>query len=164
MFAVERCGGYPWIEGYFNRNDFAPLPATLANDGRAVKLAVRVCDNLPADAERVGQLSVNAVLFGAAAGDRFELALNGVALQDPNYDYEWRDPQIFSPNPQPASGGRGEYKVDPQLRLLRLVYRADPRQFRPGENQVTLRITERVPYRPGRDVQVEKLEVEVRYS
>jgi hypothetical protein len=164
IFAVERRGGYPWAEGYFNRNDFAALPAVLGNDGRPVKLAIRVCDNVRADAERVKQVNVTAVLFGATAGDRFEMELNGVALEAPMYDHEWKDPQIFSPRPQPASGGRGDYKVDPKQKLLRLLFQAQQRQFRLGENQVRLRIVDRVPYLPGGNIQVEKVEVELKYT
>ncbi len=35
FFAVERRGGYPWADGFFNRNDTAPLPLQLSDDGRS---------------------------------------------------------------------------------------------------------------------------------
>ena len=164
IFAVERRWGYPWCEGYFNHNMFAPLPATLANDGRDTTLTVRVCEPLAALAETLKRVTLRIVLFGAEVGDRIEVGLNGTVLDVLTQDEEWKDPQIFSPKPQPASGGSGEYKVDPDQRLLLWVFAAPARQFRVGENQVSVRIVERVPYKPGCDIVVEKLEVHADYS
>jgi hypothetical protein len=164
IFAVERRGGYPWAEGFFGRNDTAPLPVTLANDGRPAGLTVGICDNVRAYSDKVKQITLRAVLFGAREGDEFEVRLNGVALPLAVRDYQWKDKNIFSPAPQPASGGADSYRVNPDQKLLRLDFTVPPRQCRPGENQINICIVARAPYLPGVDIVLEKLEVHVDYD
>ena len=100
IFALERRGGYPWAEGAFGRNDGAPLPAALANDGRPTRLAVRICDNVRADADRVRRVIVRAVLFGARDGDEVEARVNGVPVSLIARDPEGRTPgySLLLPN------------------------------------------------------------------
>ena len=163
IFAVERRGGYPWAEGFFGRNDTAPLPVTLANDGRRTNLTVRICDDLRAYSDKIKQVTLRAVLFGAREGDKFEAWLNGVAIPLTYCDYQWKDKNIFSPASQPPSGGADSYKINPEQKLLRLDFTIPPQQCRLGENQVSLRIVDRVPYLPGVDIALEKVEIQVNY-
>ncbi|MBN1346327.1 MAG: family 10 glycosylhydrolase [Phycisphaerae bacterium] len=162
IFPVDRRGGYPWAEGYFNRNDDAQLPVKLAVGGGPAKLRVRIGDPLRALAGSIEQVTLRLVLFGASDGDEIEARLNGetlpVALRDPT----WKDRLIFSPKPQPASGGADRIKVNPKQKLLRLEYRVDPRQCHLGENQVSLRL--RKLSSGAVSVAVEKLEVHVTYK
>lgn len=151
LFAVERRGGYPWAEGFFNRNDTAPLPRILPNDDRVSRFTVRVTDH-PHTAE------LRLVLFHAETTDHLEVKVNGTALPETRRDPAWKDPQIFSPNPQPTSGGAGDYKVDPKQKLLLLVYRVDPALLHPGANTVQLQ-TRRGIYPAASSIQLEKLEV-----
>ncbi len=74
QFNVERRGGYPWAEGYFNRNDDAPLPADLARDGQPITLRVRISDDLPECANRVGSVLLRTVLFGASDDEAADLS------------------------------------------------------------------------------------------
>ena len=158
LFPVERRGGYPWAEGYFNRNDHLALPARLANDGRPSAFALRVYEpEIPA-----AELAV--VLFQARAGDRLEVSCNGRVLGPVTVTDGWKDPQIFSPKPQPNSGGKGEYAVDPNQRLLRLTAAVPPGLLQRGENRIALRVLDRPAYRIGEDIQVEKIEIAVRYG
>jgi hypothetical protein len=167
IFAIERRGGYPWAEGFFGRNDTAPLPLTLENNGRSAILTVRICDNLRAcsveDSDRIEQVILRTVLFGAQKGDKITAKLNGVTLELAVEDYQWKDAQIFSPRPQPASGGRGDYTVNPDQKLLRLDFIVPPRLCRPGENQINIRIADRVPYDYGAAIMLEKVEVHLDY-
>ena len=89
--------------------------------------------------------------------------MNGIVLPVLNRDKEWKDPQIFSPWPQPISGGRGDYFTNPKQKLLRLDYSVDPALCQLGENQIEVRIQKRAPYRPGQDIDLEKLELHVEY-
>ena len=164
MFAVERRGGYPWAEGFFNRNDTAPLPVLLANDGRAANFTMRISDDLGAHSARVRQVALRLVLFRAAPGDQLEVRLNNRVLDSPQQDPEWKDPQIFSPKPQPASGGKGDYKIDPAQKLLLLRYSLAPGDCRLGKNEVSVRVLDREPFLPGADIQIEKIEVTLEYS
>jgi len=159
LFIVERRGGYPWAEGYHNRNDHLPLPARLANDGRPTVLPLRVYEtDIPSDA----RLSV--VLFRARAADRLEVSCNGRLLASPEMNPDWQDPQIFSPHPQPNSGGKGEYPAIPNQKLLRLTYALPPALLRRGENQIQVRVLDRPAFRIGDDLQVEKVELALRYQ
>ncbi len=73
----------------------------------------------------------------------------------------WKDPQIFSPRPQPNSGGKGEYAVDPAQRLMRVTGRVAAGMLRRGENEIAIRVVERGVYRIGEDIQIEKVELAV---
>lgn len=163
-FVVERRGGYPWAEGFFNRNDTAPLPLQLPPDGTPATIRVRISDDLATHAARVKSILLRAVLFNAADDERVELSLNGVTLPLLSRDAQWKDPQIFSPRPQPASGGTGDYRVNPRQRLLRLDFSIAPSQCRLGENTATIRLVGPAPGSTDPNVALEKLEVHVRYS
>ena len=158
-FAVERRGGYPWAEGFFNRNDTAPLPVTLAPDGKPTTLVIRSSDDLAALAGSLKQVTLRAILFGAPEGQELEVRLGGAVLRPLTRDPMWKDPQIFSPRPQPASGGSGQYRVNPAQKLLRLDFAVVPELCRVGENRVELRLAE--PAESGGNVVLEKLEVHV---
>jgi len=162
-FVVERRGGYPWAEGFFNRNDTAPLPMALRRGGEGASVRVRVGDDLRGAAGRLRQVRLRAVLFGADEGEEVEVRLNGQVLPLALRDPAWKDPQIFSPNPQPASGGSGVYKVNPRQRLLRLEFAVAPEFCRLGENQVDIRVLKRSQGTPEAEVALEKLEVDVHY-
>lgn len=161
-FAAERRGGYPWAEGYFGRNDHAPLPAMLANDGRPVAVRLPVYEDLRREADAIKAIIIRVVLFGASEGDVIETKLNGDALMLSESDFAWKDPQILSPQPQPASGSI--CPLNPEQKLLRLDFTADPEQFVVGGNRIEVRVLDRVPYLPGEDIQVEKVEAHVFYK
>jgi hypothetical protein len=164
VFPVERRGGYPWAEGYFNRNDDAPLPVSLARDEGPAELRVRISDDLPTCAARVKGMLLRAVLFGVGDDQAVEATLNGASLPLSVRDAKWKDAQIFSPRPQPASGGTGQYKVNPDQRLLRLDFAVDPRVCRQGENVVQLRLAARPDESGAGPVALEKLELHVHYA
>jgi hypothetical protein len=163
IFALDRRGGYPWAEGFFGRNDTAPLPATLANDGRPAGFPLRIGDPVRACADRVRRVLVRAVLLGAREGDELEARVNGVPVPLAAADHGWKDPGIFSPAPQPPSGGAASWQIDPAQKLLRLDFLVPPRLCHLGENEISLRIVDRVPYMVA-DIVLEKLEVHVEYE
>jgi len=163
-FVVERRGGYPWAEGFFNRNDTAPLPLPLAPDGTPATFLVRISDDLATHAARVKSVLLRTVLFHAADDQRVEVSLNGLPLPPLERDAQWKDPQIFSPQPQPASGGTGDYRVNPRQRLLRLDFAVAPGQCKLGENIATIRLAGLAPGPADAQVALEKLEVHVRYA
>lgn len=136
-FAVERRGGYPWAEGYFNRNDDAPLPARFPSGSPSQKFILHLSDAPTAKAE----LILRCVWFQTQTGDEFVTRLNGVSLALKEGDAAWKDPQIFSPKPQPPSGGKGEYKANPQQRLSRLDHVVPAGVWRQGANEVEITVT-----------------------
>ena len=156
LFFVERRGGYPWAEGYHGRNDHLPLPARLANHGRQSVFPLRVYE------PHIPRAILSIVLFQARPADRLEIQLNGAPLTQAA-GQPWQDPQIFSPKPQPNSGGAGVYPQDPNQKLLRIQCPVEPRLLRRGENTVAVRVLDRPSYRIGEDIQVEKIELAVSY-
>lgn len=163
VFAVERRGGYPWAEGYFNHNAGAPLPLTLLDDGSAVCLDLHLSDPVRDLADTVERVALRAVVFGAREGDRFGARLNGVELDCIAEDHGWKDPQILSPAPQPPSGGSGNYPVDPDQRLLRVDFAVPPAACNSGWNRAELRVDARVPY-VAQEIALEKLELHLEYG
>jgi len=166
VFAVERRGGYPWADGFFNRNDTAPLPKLLEGDGVAARLRLQISD-APASGAR---LALCCVLFGADAGHEFAARFNGVALDAPRRDADWKDAQIFSPRPQPTSGGKGVYKINPNQRLLRLQWDVPLHAWKAGRNEVEIGLiaAARTASAPANDarkaVQIEKIEAHLTYE
>ena len=163
IFAVERRGGYPWSEGFFNRNDTAPLPAWLAEDGRPTTLTLHIGDDLAAQADQVREVRLRCILFGAGDEQQLGARFNGSALRLAERDPAWKDPQIFSPAPQRISGGPGNFPVNPSQRLLRLEYVIDPRVCMVGRNRVELRLAGGRLGPPQGKVALEKLEVHLHY-
>jgi hypothetical protein len=164
VFAVDRRGGYPWAEGYFNRNDDAQLPAPLGRNGPPASIRIAVGDNVRAEADRVRQVTLRLILYGTSQAKDVEVRLNGVFLEAPTADPTWKDKLIFTPRPQPASGGADRIKVDSNQRLLRLDYPVDPRACHLGPNQVDVRPVNGSPGQPASLVQLEKVEVLVQYA
>jgi hypothetical protein len=164
IFIVERRGGYPWAEGFFNRNDTAPLPLTMARGGAPATLRMRISDDLTSHGSSLKQALVRVVLFGASDDESVSVTSNGAALPLLARDPHWKDPQIFSPAPQPASGGPGDYKINPRQRLLRLDFAVRPGQCRVGENAVSVLLAGRPDDPRGAKVALEKLEFHVRYA
>lgn len=162
-FAVERRGGYPWAEGYFNRNDDAPLPLLL-KVGSEGTLRMRVSDDLATAGTRLRDAFLRVVLFNAEQDDRLVLRWNNHVLEEHDRDSNWKDSQIFSPRPQPDSGGPGIYQINPEQRLLRLDF-AVPAEFtRVGENTLQFSLAARAAEKSqNADVKLEKVELHVRY-
>lgn len=160
LFAVERRGGYPWAEGFFNRNDTAPLPLALAAGGPAADITLHVSD---APTTLQARLTLRCVVFQAGADDAFDIDLNGVSLPVTTRDAEWKDAQIFSPKPQPASGGKGDYQVNPRQRLLRLDCAVPREAWKPGLNRVSIRLLSHATLSKSA-VQLEKVEAHLNYE
>ncbi len=163
-FIVERRGGYPWAEGFFNRNDTSPLPMEIVRSGEEATLQVRISDDLNRHADRVKQVLLRLVLFDAGEDAAMEVTLNGHRMPLSVRDPKWKDPQIFSPKPQRTSGGNGVFRVNPAQRLLRLDFKVAPRQCRLGENVVGIQLTGPGGEGAATAVVLEKLEVHVQYA
>jgi hypothetical protein len=155
FFAVERRGGYPWADGFFNHNDTAPLPARLAEDGSAVKLTLHIAETGEA------KCTLRCILFGTDSGDDFALSLNGQPLALTLRDPEWKDAQIFSPKPQPTSG-YAPRPIDPKQRLLRIEANVPSGGWRVGANEIAVRRSATGDNKAP--VQLEKVEAHLRFS
>ena len=164
-FTVERRGGYPWSDGYHNRNDDRPLPCPLANHGTPTLLPLYVFADLAEEAASIRSVALHLVLWSAFLTDEIEVRLNGHPLRCTARDPEWKDGQIYSDRPQLTAGARMGYGVTPEQRLLRLSYAVEPAQFRVGRNDAAIRVLKRGPHLCGGRgtlIEIEKVEAWVR--
>ena len=158
-FVVERRGGYPWAEGYFNHNSDSPLPMAIQS-GSTANIPIRIADPVPEDVDKVKTIVLRAVISGAEAGEPFDIRLAGKSLPITSRDPDWKDPQIYvGRDKPPASGGRiSRYKVNPKQRLLKLECAVRPEDCVVGRNSVE------IVYRGENKCDLEKLELDVRYG
>ena len=151
---------------YFNTNMFAPLPARLANDGKAdTLLTVYVGDDVASEAERIEGIIVRVLLSDPEASEfPEEQRLKQVNVATIGH----ADRHL--PNYPPARGIESVIELRLNNALLGnpvedrgwLVFTTQPDQFAVGSNLVGMRVTERPPD-ASREIAVEKLEVQVRY-
>jgi hypothetical protein len=161
LFVVQRKGGYPWAEGFFNRNDFAELPAGLHNSGDPCRLHLCISDDHAyADVLR---LNLSVILTGFRRGDDIRLVLNGSPLATSNVDLTWNDPQIFTSCAQPISGSEHYSHAESSQFLTRLEFRPLPSHLQNGRNLIEISIASRIPFDPVDQIQVEKVELNVGY-
>ena len=161
-FIVERRGGYPWAEGYCNRNDDSPLPIEIPTDDGYLDVDVRIGDRVAVLAERIDRVLLRLVLHGLLSDDAIEARLNDRLLTETERDAEWKDYQIFYPRAQPSSGGADHWKVDPNQRLTRVEFAVPPEQCSVDINRVRLALNGPAPR--NEPLRLEKLEVLVKYK
>ncbi len=152
---------------YFNTNMLAPLPAPLANDGKAdTLLTVSVADDLGAERKHLEGLSLRLLLSDASAkGLPKEERLQEVIVATIGHP----DGRLL--NIPPAKGIENLVEARLNNALLGkpisdggwLVFdRLPPELFAVGPNLVGLRLTRPRP-KTAESILIEKLEVEVRY-
>ena len=150
---------------YFNTNMFAPLPAGLANDGKAdTLLTVYVGDDVANDAARIRSITLGVLLSDPAAeGLPEDERIERTAIRI------WRGRDyLYNLPPSKGIEDRIELRLNnallgrPTVDQGWLVFAAQPDQFAVGSNLVGLRVTERPP-ETREEISVEKLEVQVQY-
>ena len=168
VFPVERRGGFPWGEGASGQNLHAQLPLKLAYDGRPSDVTLYCAEDLKEAPQGKRNVTLRLAIYGSEPGDRLEVKLNGKSLGEGVFDYDWKDPQIFTPLPQQNAGSYGYREADPEQRLLLVTYDIDPGEVSLGDNTVAISLTQLalpylVPVRSNtvRRLQVEKVELHV---
>ena len=162
-FVVERRGGYPWAEGYFNRNDDSPLPMTLCRRSDDA----RDPDRRP-DPRRGRQACAASCSAWYYSGRRTRTGSRSVSTarcsRRPRAIPAGRTRRSSPPSPsRPPAARFPDTESTRTQKLLRLEYRIDPQCCLVGKNQVEIR---RVPAAgtPSGKIDLEKLEVSVRYG
>ena len=168
VFPVERRGGYPFVEGASGQNLHAQLPLKLAYDRRPSEIKIYFAEDLSESAKQKRDVSLRITIFDSEPGDKLDVKLNGKLLDKGLFDYDWKDPKIFSPLPQPNAGSYGDREIDPKQRLLLVTYNLDPNYVLLGDNMVSICLTHMAaPYNArtsgsvARKLQVEKIELHV---
>ena len=148
-------------------NMYSPLPATLANDGKAdTLLTVYVADDLDATADRISQITIHVLLSDPAAGGlpkSERLAQVTISNSPAHYEGPLR-------NVPPGKDIASQIELRLNNILLDspsvvdgwLVFQPKAGQFARGDNLLGLRVTDR-PANAITAVAVEKLEIHVRY-
>ncbi len=153
FYVIERRGGYPYAEGYFNRNDDALLPCLLANHGAPEELTLAVWEDISRPAR------LHLVFFALRPDDTIAVEWNGTPLTPTLRDPAHTDAQIFSPGPQPVSGGQHHHRAVTSQSLTRLEFVLAPGQVKKGANRLILRVATRGVFRPAEFIKVEKAEL-----
>lgn len=151
---------------YFNTNMFAPLPATLANNGKSdTLLTLNVADDVSADAKHVQAITLHLVLSDPAADGLPEAKrIQPVTVATKAH------PGGRLLNSPPANGIDEHIEVRINNLLLSrariekgwLAFPVEPQQLAVGDNLVGVRVTER-PTDAEAEISIEKLELHVDY-
>jgi hypothetical protein len=172
---------------YFWTNMFAPLPATLANDGKAdTLLMLYVADDVMADKDKLGAATLWLALSDPAAADlpaeeRLEPVIVAPTghINNPPHGTYWSTPpangiekvieaRINNILLGPARIERGDSVQTQALGGVRdglgwLVFDVEPKCLAVGENLIGIRLTERSGG-AEKEVIVEKIELHVDYN
>ncbi len=113
-YPVERRGGYSHNEGHGSSNNNAPLPIELRNDQSPSTITLPIWEPV-----RPGtRVRLRLVLFQHVESDEVTAQLNGTVLKQDLIDAQWKDPRIFSPDPQPATVTPGALVRNPAAQKL----------------------------------------------
>jgi len=159
IYVVERRGGYPWSNGFFNRNETSPLPVLLEGNLKPIDFTLHISDRPLANKPEKSELTLRCILFHATSEDSFDFQINNTHLPVTLSDPDWKDAQISSPAAQPTSGGNGHHKINPQQQLLRLDCDVPGSAWKQGANLISIRLLSE----KSQPVQVEKLEGHLHY-
>ena len=154
-YVAERRGGYPFLTGCGGNNVFAPLPAPIPNDETPLNVKIDVCGDFW---DR--QAEVRFVITNAKSScDKFKVFLNGALIEDFSEDYNYKDEQIFWPNPQPAIYTANCLNLNPAP-ILEIKAKVDGSLLKNGTNTISIAVIDRINYFLDSDsINVERAEI-----
>ncbi|MEI6871736.1 MAG: family 10 glycosylhydrolase [Verrucomicrobiota bacterium] len=155
-YPIDRRGGYAHNEGYGSSNSNAPLPIELRNDQSPSTLTLPVWESVKSGTNA----RVRLVLFQHVETDEVAVRLNGTVLKQDLVDATWKDPRIFSPDPQPSTVSPGALvKNLAAQKLTRLEFIVPAEVLKRGDNSIVLSVGRKGPFVPSKYVKVEKVEL-----
>ena len=158
-YPIERRGGYAHNEGHGSSNNGAPLPIVLRNDRSPSTLTLPIWE--PVKSGTAARLRL--VLFQHVESDEVAVHLNGTALKQDVVDAQWKDPRIFSPDPQPATVTPGALVRNPAAqKLTRLEFLVPTEILKRGDNSINISVDRTGPFPPSTHVKVEKVELHLK--
>ena len=158
-YPIERRGGYAHNEGHGSSNNGAPLPLLLRNDQSPSTLTLPIWEPVKSGTAA----RVRLVLFQHVESDEVAAHLNGIALKQDVVDPQWKDPRIFSPEPQPATVTPGALVRNlAAQKLTRLEYLVPTDILKRGDNSISIFVNRRGPFPPSTFVKVEKVELHLK--
>lgn len=158
-YPIDRRGGYAHNEGHGSSNSDASLPIDLSYDQEPSTLTLSVWEPVQTDVEA----RVRLVLFQHVETDEVTVHLNGTALKQDLVDAQWKDPRIFSPDPQPSTVNPGALIKNPATRkLTRIEFLVPADILKRGKNSIAISVDRKGPFPPSRPVKVEKVELHLK--
>ncbi len=158
-YPIERRGGYAHKEGYGSSNNHAPLPIELRNDQTATTLTLPIWE--PMKSGTAARLRL--VLFQHVENDEVTAQLNGTSLKLDLVDAQWKDPRIFSPDPQPATVTPGAMVRNlAAQKLTRLEFLVTSEALKRGDNSIAISVNRKGPFQPSKYVKLEKVELHLK--
>lgn len=158
-YPIDRRGGYAHNEGYGSSNSDAPLPIELRNDQASSTLTLPIWE--PVKSGTAARLRL--VLFQHFKSDEVTVQLNGTALRQDLVDAQWKDPRLFSPDPQPSTVTPGALvKNLATQNLTRLEFLVPTENLKRGDNRITISVNRKGPFPPSKSVKVEKVELHLK--
>nr|ADI23006.1 hypothetical protein [uncultured Planctomycetales bacterium HF0500_40D21] len=121
-------------------------------------VSLHVGDHREPSTDPLELIVLRVMLLGTVVKKILAVKFKGVPSRPINHDVSWKENQIFSPRPQPSSGGADGWKVDPKQKLTRLDFRIPPRLCKAADNQVSLRSSGK------KTIKLEKVELHVDYA
>jgi len=89
--------------------------------------------------------------------------LNGRALKQDVVDPQWKDPRIFSPDPQPTTVTPGALVRNlAAQKLTRLEFIVPSEVLKRGDNRIVLSVDRKGPFPPSKYVKLEKVELHLK--
>ena len=157
-YVAERRGGYPFLTGCGGNNVFAPLPAPIPNDETMLDIKIDTCGDFGRREAEVRFVITNA----KASCDKFKIFLNGAEIEGFVEDYNYKDPQLFWPNPQPLIYTANCLNQDPAP-ILEIKARVDGALIKNGTNTLSISVIDRTNYFLDSDsINVERAEIIVK--
>ena len=158
-FPMDRRGGYTPGEGYGSSNQQVPLPVLLDGGKPAVTLSLPVWETVKPRTE----VRLRLVLFPHVETGEVAAQLNGTALKQDLVDAKWKDPRIFSPDPQPGTVTPGTLnrKLDAQI-LTRIEFTVPAESLNRGDNSIAISVNRKGPFPASKSVKIEKVELHLK--
>jgi len=158
-YPLDRRGGYAHVEGYGSSNSHAPLPVNLRYDGTASTLTLPVWEPVKAGT----QATLRLVLLHHVAGDEAAAQLNSIALKRSIVDAQWKDPRLFSPQPQPETVTPDALNKNlTAQKLTRIEFTVPIAALQRGENSLAISVRRTGPFPASKPVTVEKVELHLK--
>lgn len=158
-YPIERRGGYAHNDGHGSSNNGAPLLLDLWNDQSASTHMLPVWAPVKSGTEARLRL----VLFQHVDSDEVSVQLNGTSLKRDLLDAGWKDPRIFSPNPQPPTVAPGALVRNlAAQKLTRVEFLVPAASLKRGENSIAIAVDRKGPFTPSQSVKLEKVELHLK--
>ena len=154
-YATDRRGGYPFLTGCGGNNVFAPLPAPIPNDETPLDIKIDVCGDF-----ENRQAEVRFVITNAKSScDKFKIFLNGAEIKDFSENYNYKDEQIFWPEPQPLIYTANCLNSNPAP-ILEIKAKVSASLIKNGINTISIAVIDRINYFLDSDsINVERAEI-----